>query len=89
MLLICVCVCVCYIDAFRINSNQKAVQEFFCLGKDDIICWEYENGVSVPHYMVIRDPETNDIIISIRGTMVCTLNKSFVFYFKTLFNSLF
>ncbi|CAG8595616.1 16272_t:CDS:2, partial [Cetraspora pellucida] len=28
-----------------------------------------QNAVTVPNYMVIRDPETNSIIVSIRGTM--------------------
>nr|CAG8550803.1 14402_t:CDS:10 [Entrophospora candida] len=65
--------CMAPLNAFRLNSNQKAVQEFFGLDKDDIICWEYDQiGVSVPHYMIIRDPETNDIIITIRGTMNIT-----------------
>ncbi|RHZ60084.1 hypothetical protein Glove_359g13 [Diversispora epigaea] len=58
------------LNAIRMNSDRKAVQEFFGLEKNDIICWEYGlNTVSVPNYMVIRDPETNAIIISIRGTM--------------------
>ncbi|RIA94920.1 hypothetical protein C1645_758918 [Glomus cerebriforme] len=61
------------LNAIRINSDRKAVQEFFSLGKDDIICWEYgQKTVSVPNYMVIHDPETNSIIISIRGTMNVT-----------------
>nr|CAG8644046.1 7788_t:CDS:10 [Entrophospora candida] len=53
--------------------NRKAIQEFFGLDKDDIICWEYGlNTVSVPNYMIIRDPETNNLIITIRGTMNVT-----------------
>ncbi|RGB43764.1 hypothetical protein C1646_809034 [Rhizophagus diaphanus] len=61
------------LNAIRINSDRKAVQEFFSLEKDDIICWEYgQKAVSVPNYMVIHDPETNSIIISIRGTMNVT-----------------
>ncbi|GET01009.1 alpha/beta hydrolase protein [Rhizophagus clarus] len=61
------------LNAIRINSDRKAVQEFFSLEKDDIICWEYgQKAVSVPNYMVIHDPESNSIIISIRGTMNVT-----------------
>ncbi|CAJ0644218.1 7769_t:CDS:10 [Entrophospora sp. SA101] len=57
----------------KINSDRKAIQEFFGLDKDDIICWEYGlNTVSVPNYMIIRDPETNNLIITIRGTMNVT-----------------
>ncbi|CAG8755709.1 17683_t:CDS:2, partial [Funneliformis caledonium] len=59
--------------AIRINSDRKAVQEFFSLENEDIICWEYgQKAVSVPNYMVIHDPETKSIIISIRGTMNVT-----------------
>lgn len=76
------------IDAFRINSDRKAIQEFFGLDKDDIICWEYgQNTVSVPNYMIIRDPDTNNLIITIRGTMV-HLMKNY-WSLKLLFNSLF
>ncbi|RIB15620.1 hypothetical protein C2G38_2191948 [Gigaspora rosea] len=61
------------INAFGITSDKKIVRKFFNLDKSDIICWEYgHNAVSVPSYMVIRDPETNSIIISIRGTMSIT-----------------
>ncbi|CAG8745218.1 41435_t:CDS:10, partial [Gigaspora margarita] len=61
------------INAFGITSDKKIVKRFFNLDKSDIICWEYgHNAVSVPSYMVIRDPETNSIIISIRGTMSIT-----------------
>ncbi|CAJ0767741.1 18727_t:CDS:10 [Entrophospora sp. SA101] len=62
-----------YTQKPRINSDRKAIQEFFGLDKDDIICWEYGlNTVSVPNYMIIRDPETNNLIITIRGTMNVT-----------------
>ncbi|CAG8511694.1 2432_t:CDS:10 [Acaulospora morrowiae] len=61
------------LNAFRMNSDRKAVQDFFGLDKGDIICWEYgQRTVSVPNYMIVRDPETNSIVISIRGTMNIT-----------------
>ncbi|CAG8460609.1 16408_t:CDS:10 [Dentiscutata heterogama] len=60
-------------NAFGITSDQKIIRKFFNLDKSDIICWEYgQKAVSVPNYMVVRDPETNSIIISIRGTMNIT-----------------
>ncbi|CAG8806694.1 3903_t:CDS:2, partial [Gigaspora margarita] len=59
-----------YVCVIRMNSDRKIVQDFFGLDKQDFICWEYgQNTVSVPNYMVIRDPETNSILVSIRGTM--------------------
>ncbi|KAF0397926.1 putative class 3 lipase [Gigaspora margarita] len=58
------------LSVIRMNSDRKIVQDFFGLDKQDFICWEYgQNTVSVPNYMVIRDPETNSILVSIRGTM--------------------
>ncbi|CAG8519152.1 8043_t:CDS:10 [Racocetra persica] len=60
-------------NPFGITSEKKIIRNFFGLDKNDIICWEYDqNAVSVPNYMVIRDPETNSIIVSIRGTMNVT-----------------
>ncbi|CAG8680137.1 7401_t:CDS:2 [Dentiscutata heterogama] len=51
------------VGAIRMNSDKRIVQDFFGLDKQDFICWEYgQNAVSVPSYMVIRDPETNSII---------------------------
>ena len=59
------------LNAFRMNSDKKNVLEFFKLDKTDVICWEYgKSSVSKPSYMIVRDPETNHILISIRGTMV-------------------
>ncbi|CAG8680197.1 10000_t:CDS:2, partial [Racocetra persica] len=56
--------------AQRYLNFSMASYDFFGLDKNDFICWEYgQNTVSVPNYMVIRDPETNSIIVSIRGTM--------------------
>lgn len=67
------------------NSDRKAVQDFFGLERSDIICWEYGlRTVSVPNYMIVRDPETNAIIISIRGTMVKIMDHSFFFLFFSL-----
>ncbi|CAG8755626.1 1374_t:CDS:10, partial [Dentiscutata erythropus] len=51
------------LSAIRMNSDKRIVQDFFGLDKQDFICWEYgQNLVSVPSYMIIRDPETNAII---------------------------
>ncbi|CAG8762123.1 7856_t:CDS:10 [Cetraspora pellucida] len=56
--------------AQRYLKFSMASYDFFGLDKTDFICWEYgQNAVTVPNYMVIRDPETNSIIVSIRGTM--------------------
>ncbi|CAG8586061.1 12927_t:CDS:2, partial [Cetraspora pellucida] len=57
-------------NAFGIISDKKIVRNFFNLDKSDIICWEYgQKAVSVPNYMVIRDPKTNSIFICIRGSL--------------------
>ncbi|RIB28585.1 Alpha/Beta hydrolase protein [Gigaspora rosea] len=60
-------------NAVRMNSDRKTIQDYFGISKDDIICWEFgHSSVSVPSYMIIRDPKTNSIIISIRGTLSAT-----------------
>ncbi|CAG8510684.1 7261_t:CDS:10, partial [Scutellospora calospora] len=60
-------------NAMRMKSDRKIIQDYFGISKDDIICWEFgKMTVSVPNYMIIRDPKTNSIIISIRGTLNAT-----------------
>ncbi|CAG8460242.1 13830_t:CDS:10 [Dentiscutata erythropus] len=57
-------------NAVRMHSDRKTIQDYFSISKDDIICWEFgKMTISVPNYMIIRDPKTNSIIISIRGTL--------------------
>ncbi|CAG8480267.1 24627_t:CDS:10 [Racocetra persica] len=60
-------------NAFGMTSDKKIVRNFFNLEKSDVICWEYgQKTVSVPNYMVIRDPKTNSIFICIRGSLSIT-----------------
>ncbi|KAF0484021.1 putative class 3 lipase [Gigaspora margarita] len=60
-------------NAVRMHSDRKTIQDYFGISKDDIICWEFGHlSVSVPSYMIIRDPKTNSLIISIRGTLSAT-----------------
>ncbi|CAG8554528.1 27698_t:CDS:2 [Dentiscutata erythropus] len=68
------------LDTVLRQETRDAIKEitalyhtFFGHGWSDIICWVYgQKAVSVPNYMVIRDPETNSIFISIRGSMNIT-----------------
>ncbi|CAG8548914.1 13676_t:CDS:10 [Cetraspora pellucida] len=57
-------------NAIRMKSDRKTVQDYFGINKNDVICWEFgKMTATVPNYMVIRDPKSNSIIISIRGTL--------------------
>ncbi|CAG8500902.1 27068_t:CDS:10 [Racocetra persica] len=57
-------------NAMRMKSDRKTVQDYFGISKNDIICWEFgKMTATIPNYMIIRDPKSNSIIISIRGTL--------------------
>ncbi|CAG8535318.1 14150_t:CDS:2 [Racocetra fulgida] len=68
------------LDFMLSKKNVDAIKEFvsichgffdyFGISKNDIICWEFgKMTATIPNYMIIRDPESNSIIISIRGTL--------------------
>jgi len=62
------------LDQLKSKANKRAAAKHLNIELSDILVWEFDgNEMFKPSFFISRDASTNSIVISVRGTWVCTL----------------